>query len=78
MCKYMYDCSYILRANMKHEAVNGCKCYGVKRCNIVVTEENPEFVECFKPEWSQLLATCKTKSVTHGFDLNSTEGTSQS
>lgn len=50
MCKYMYDCSYILRANMKHEAVNGCKCYGVKRCNIVVTEENPEFVECFKPE----------------------------
>lgn len=50
MCKYMYDCSYILRVNMKYEVVNGCKCYGVKRCNIVVIEENFEFVECFKLE----------------------------
>lgn len=62
---------------MKYEAVNGYKCT-LLRGAILLLQVNPEFEECFKPEWSQLVATCKTKSVTHGFDLNSNEGTSQS
>lgn len=54
MCKYMYDCSYIMCANMKHEVVNGYKCT-LLRGAILLLQVNPEFVECFKPEWSQLV-----------------------
>lgn len=74
MCKFMYDCSYIMRANMKYEAVNGCKCYSVKRCNIVVTSK-PWICGVLQ---TRMISACKTKYVTHGFDLNSNEGTSQS
>lgn len=45
----MYDCSYIMRANMKYEAVNGYK-YTLLRGAILLLQVNPEFVECFKPE----------------------------
>lgn len=46
----MYDCSYIMRANMKYEAVlNGYKCT-LLRGAILLLQVNPEFVECFKPE----------------------------
>lgn len=54
MCKYMYDCSYILCANMKYEVVNGYKCT-LLRGAILLLQVNPEFEECFKPEWSQLV-----------------------
>lgn len=69
----MYDCSYIMCANMKYEVVNGYKCT-LLRGAILLLQVNPEFEE-FQ---TRMISACKTKYVTHGFDLNSNEGTSQS
>lgn len=39
---------------MKYEVVNGYKCT-LLRGAILLLQVNPEFEECFKPEWSQLV-----------------------
>lgn len=72
MCS-RYDCSCILHANMNYEEVSLSVTVLIKRCNIVVTRK-PCICGVFQ---TRMISACKTKSVTHGFGLNSTEGTSQ-